>query len=205
MSSSLSIILSLLTRYLSYRFPLSFFFTDPATTEIYTLSLHDALPIYALLQAGEALWALNRRAAAVALWQRGVRAHGQEDQGLRARLGLALLDMGQNEAALETLEAAARAHRDPHIVREAARAALALGRLDRAAEHLQAVIDQNPNDAEARFMFGLVRDRQGQPEAALTFYRLAARVEPNEGRYLAAAADALHATGKEREAQEAMQ
>ena len=23
-----------------------FFFTDPATTEIYTLSLHDALPIY---------------------------------------------------------------------------------------------------------------------------------------------------------------
>src|SRR5688572_31975267 len=25
--------------------PLSFFFTDPPTTEIYTLSLHDALPI----------------------------------------------------------------------------------------------------------------------------------------------------------------
>src|SRR5262245_65136152 len=27
------------------RSPLCFFFTDPATTEIYTLSLHDALPI----------------------------------------------------------------------------------------------------------------------------------------------------------------
>src|SRR6266481_9891679 len=26
--------------------PLSFFFNDTATTEIYTLSLHDALPIY---------------------------------------------------------------------------------------------------------------------------------------------------------------
>ena len=25
-----------------------FFFNDPATTEIYTLSLHDALPIYAV-------------------------------------------------------------------------------------------------------------------------------------------------------------
>ena len=25
-----------------------FFFNDPATTEIYTLSLHDALPIYAI-------------------------------------------------------------------------------------------------------------------------------------------------------------
>src|SRR3712207_9279159 len=28
-----------------------FFFNDTATTEIYTLSLHDALPIYALLSA----------------------------------------------------------------------------------------------------------------------------------------------------------
>src|SRR5437763_16384005 len=27
-----------------------FFFNDPATTEIYTLSLHDALPIYRVLQ-----------------------------------------------------------------------------------------------------------------------------------------------------------
>src|SRR6185503_5175272 len=31
-------------RYLSY-FPIFFFFNDTATTEIYTLSLHDALPI----------------------------------------------------------------------------------------------------------------------------------------------------------------
>src|SRR5206468_12940190 len=29
----------------STRFPYFFFFTDPAPTEIYTLSLHDALPI----------------------------------------------------------------------------------------------------------------------------------------------------------------
>src|SRR5436309_15879201 len=28
-------------------YPLFFFFDDPAPTEIYTLSLHDALPIYA--------------------------------------------------------------------------------------------------------------------------------------------------------------
>src|SRR5438552_16778426 len=31
---------------LSYNFVLLFFFTDTATTEIYTLSLHDALPIF---------------------------------------------------------------------------------------------------------------------------------------------------------------
>jgi tetratricopeptide (TPR) repeat protein len=158
-----------------------------------------------LLQAGEALWALNRRAAAVSLWQRGVRAHASDDHGLLARLGLALLEMGQNEAALEALETAAQAHHDPAIVREAARAALAVGQLDRAAGHLQASIDLNPNDAEARFMFGVVRDRQGLPEAALQFYHQAARVNPNEGRYLAAAADALAATGKEGEALQAMQ
>src|SRR5438552_19197643 len=32
---------------MQYSHPLSFFFDDPATTEIYTLSLHDALPILA--------------------------------------------------------------------------------------------------------------------------------------------------------------
>src|SRR3712207_8113908 len=34
---------------------LFFFFNDTATTEIYTLSLHDALPIWALAQGGERL------------------------------------------------------------------------------------------------------------------------------------------------------
>src|SRR5438445_12933563 len=42
------------------RFGFLFFFNDPATTEIYTLSLHDALPIYfgvvgLAQQLGEAL------------------------------------------------------------------------------------------------------------------------------------------------------
>src|SRR5205807_10038156 len=32
-----------------------FFFTDPATTEIYTLSLHDALPI----SSGQMTWAMH--------------------------------------------------------------------------------------------------------------------------------------------------
>src|SRR5437764_14331029 len=33
-----------------------FFFNDPATTEIYTVSLHDALPIYAMRQAHADGW-----------------------------------------------------------------------------------------------------------------------------------------------------
>src|SRR5258705_5785450 len=36
-----------------------FFFNDTATTEIYTLSLHDALPIYEHLRAAERLVAVH--------------------------------------------------------------------------------------------------------------------------------------------------
>src|SRR3984893_6227869 len=35
-----------------------FFFNDTATTEIYTLSLHDALPIYGIIMGG---WASNSK------------------------------------------------------------------------------------------------------------------------------------------------
>src|SRR2546427_2175185 len=38
-----------------------FFFNDTATTEIYTLSLHDALPIFRRLHRGEPLPELGRR------------------------------------------------------------------------------------------------------------------------------------------------
>src|SRR5258706_1833328 len=42
-------------------FSLLFFFNDPATTEIYTLSLHDALPIFNVtdLVPGQKAWAYN--------------------------------------------------------------------------------------------------------------------------------------------------
>src|SRR5437899_3976983 len=40
---------------LSLLFSLFFFFHDTATTEIYTLSLHDALPISVSLQSAEAI------------------------------------------------------------------------------------------------------------------------------------------------------
>src|SRR5206468_12543817 len=62
---------------------LSFFFTDPATTEIYTLSLHDALPISAVRSSrwcarqpfgnGE-LGAVFRRGAQGAARRRGIPA-----------------------------------------------------------------------------------------------------------------------------------
>src|SRR6266705_291258 len=41
---------------------LLFFFNDPATTEIYTLSLHDALPITAAASCARGAWTWTSRA-----------------------------------------------------------------------------------------------------------------------------------------------
>src|SRR5438132_9469844 len=64
---------------------LFFFFTDTATTEIYTLSLHDALPIFASFSSCR--YADQRRAISVssstcssACWRRG---RSQSATGLR--------------------------------------------------------------------------------------------------------------------------
>src|SRR5438034_10047555 len=46
---------------LHLRFFLFFFFNDTATTEIYTLSLHDALPIYSLELRGDDASGLGRK------------------------------------------------------------------------------------------------------------------------------------------------
>src|SRR2546427_3043095 len=51
----------------------SFFFNDPATTEIYTLSLHDALPIYRpSARAVSATIGERGRFSAVCRWRRGI-------------------------------------------------------------------------------------------------------------------------------------
>src|SRR5690242_21276577 len=62
-------------------FVLIFFFTDSAPTEIYTLSLHDALPISDLHERGQgrpALLAHDLQQAAV--------AHGQDIEGADGRV-----------------------------------------------------------------------------------------------------------------------
>src|SRR2546426_2389164 len=62
-------------------FPLFFFFNDTATTEIYTLSLHDALPIYQSAPAGTAV------ATPPAVLVRD--QHGNPVQGVSVTFGVA--------------------------------------------------------------------------------------------------------------------
>src|SRR2546430_15661953 len=54
-----------------------FFFNDTATTEIYTLSLHDALPIYAQVGVGVVVLDVNDRADLIARHRVGEALGGQ--------------------------------------------------------------------------------------------------------------------------------
>src|SRR5437868_7887707 len=62
-------------------FFLFFFFNDPATTEIYTLSLHDALPIYGSREPDAALAGVARRRG-----QRRIQLGRNRSQAAAARL-----------------------------------------------------------------------------------------------------------------------
>src|SRR5687768_17980050 len=48
--------------FLFYFFFFFFFFNDTATTEIYTLSLHDALPIFSFASSRREPWSISRTA-----------------------------------------------------------------------------------------------------------------------------------------------
>src|SRR3712207_9102623 len=64
-----------------------FFFNDTATTEIYTLSLHDALPIYAADHAAPQLRRLGDRVDPRDAGDARVLRRARHRRGHRARLG----------------------------------------------------------------------------------------------------------------------
>src|SRR5690242_21192113 len=66
-----------------------FFFTDPATTEIYTLSLHDALPI--------STWDAMTRPAAIALLEIMMGSRSDKELGARFPAVIASLEKYQRE------------------------------------------------------------------------------------------------------------
>src|SRR2546425_8447238 len=80
-----------------------FFFNDPATTEIYTLSLHDALPISSSTAArakAEMTAVLNRRGASLSETVRSMRSeeHTSELQSLAYLVCRLLLEKKKQRA-----------------------------------------------------------------------------------------------------------
>src|SRR2546422_11657910 len=79
-----------------------FFFNDTATTEIYTLSLHDALPIYP-----------TRPALVVEVAQSGLRLARGRKAAAYARAGIAdywIVDLGRGRSEEHTSELQSRLH-----------------------------------------------------------------------------------------------
>src|SRR5436189_4355400 len=73
------------------RVSFDFFFNDPATTEIYTLSLHDALPIlprFAGIRCGVKLTTTSRPAAAENSWSSSARRSEEHTSELQSPMYL---------------------------------------------------------------------------------------------------------------------
>src|SRR3989441_3716533 len=144
---------------------LFFFFNDTATTEIYTLSLHDALPIWmCLVNHAEVHFVRGR----------------YEEARRNAEAALAIFDQ------LDTRSDKSEAYRIIGMVyRETGRAALAESRL-RSAIDLAVSAGSVLNQAEASCELALLHQAMGRNQDALTLLnaahrlsrRLAARVGP---------------------------
>src|SRR5258705_6962593 len=77
-----------------------FFFNDTATTEIYTLSLHDALPIYQVSRPVRIMLKCSRAYCAAAFVQSRSEEHTSELQSLRHLVCRLLLEKKQSMGIL---------------------------------------------------------------------------------------------------------
>src|SRR6185295_20369890 len=80
-----------------------FFFNDTATTEIYTLSLHDALPISSLAVRAPGVQSTLRAFVPVVLGRGSVQLSGYIDQVLASYLGTGIVTAISNAQTLYLL------------------------------------------------------------------------------------------------------
>src|SRR2546430_10054575 len=152
--------------------PVFFFFNDTATTEIYTLSLHDALPILlpdpverVLAHVLEGERRDPARRVAGPNLPRGRDGHIRPGPTAHARLGVLLMIVGQHPHDLEPRpESCALAlHHAPGFVE------LRLGRHERSA-----VVERPPVELRVGELDALRTERLGEPDQRLHLMQVAA-------------------------------
>ena len=146
-----------------------FFFNDTATTEIYTLSLHDALPIS--LNAGN----LD---AAVRDLQASVDAKPSVD-GYFA-LGNAFAQQDRMQEAINAYDQALKL--DPEHTASLANRGVAyyrLGQLDAAIDSYQKALKIDSNDAETSYLLGAAQLQQGNMSAAEAAFKRSLELKPD--------------------------
>src|SRR5438105_8224785 len=90
-----------------------FFFNDTATTEIYTLSLHDALPILTLATAVDYRWSVQPQVLVPIALMGGDRRSEEHTSELQSRVDLVcrlLLEKKKKKCHARRAAAAERAH-----------------------------------------------------------------------------------------------
>jgi len=97
----------------------------------------------------------------------------------RFQLGLAHMQAGEPDRAIESLTEVCALHPD-HLPAKLAIASAygTLGRYDQAIEHLQIADRINPGDAAVRFCIGLCREKLHEPQLATVCYRDAIQADP---------------------------
>jgi tetratricopeptide (TPR) repeat protein len=151
-------------------------------------------------------WKMDDQAGAAEAWGKAL-ALDPADVAVMEQLAQAHLLTGDAAGALTMFErAASRAEQNQipagAMWREAARAALALGELEKAQSFLIAALRNSPDDPEAHSLSGALADRVGQPEQALEAYERAAQLAPDRRDYQLQLADALAGRGLEMDALE---
>lgn len=109
----------------------------------------------------------NQTDKALALIDQAQKTSGDDSGAWQLLRGQAQLAGGQTDAGLATLAAAAKTDSSPEIALALARARLATGRLDAAADGLRTLQTRNPKFWQAAQLLALVEARRGNSEAAL--------------------------------------
>jgi tetratricopeptide (TPR) repeat protein len=149
---------------------------------------------------GSVQWEMGRFAQAADAWGKAL-ALDPVDLKVMERLAHAYARMGDPAAALEIFKDLAT-RGDPESAsvwqawREAGRAALALGELDRARSLLTKALKRAPTDPESYSLVGALADQLGKSQQALDAYQRAAELAPVERAYQLQLVDALTKSGR---------
>ena len=171
--------------------------------------LGDDLPARAWFLRGDLALADGDREAALAAWQAGFEAGG-EDYTARMATGSVLLasgDVDGAEAAFLAAEAAFPGWDDPGLSAERSLVELyaGSGREDEAMEALERWLRWNSGAFDPRLQVGAWRLDRDEPELALDHYDGAVEVDPFSTRAHRGRAEALLALGRHAEAAEALE
>jgi len=163
---------------------------------------------------GEMHWELNNFSQAAQDWAAALDL-APADASIAERLARAHVRLDDPAAALVMFERAAtraaqagsNSLQTAPIWREAGRAALSLGELDKARNFMTRALRYAPRDPETRSLVGALAERLGKPDEAVEAYRRAAGLAPPEAQraYQLQLADALTRNGQDMEAVEVWQ